>query len=78
MMMLELFADLKAQGKTLLVCSHEWGDALQQYDRLLLLNRHLIANDAPTVVLTLENIRRAYGEASRQGAARNAVVPFAC
>jgi len=77
-MMLDLFAELRAQGKTLLVCSHEWGEALQQYDRLLLLNRYLIANDAPTVVLTLENIRRAYGEATRQGSAHNAVVPFAC
>lgn len=61
-MMLNLFTELKAQGKTLLVCSHEWGEALHRYDRLLLLNRQLLADDAPTAVMTMDNIRRAYGE----------------
>jgi manganese/iron transport system ATP-binding protein len=61
-LMLELFSELKAQGKTLLVCSHEWGAALQRYDRLLLLNRRLLANDMPQAVMTLENIQRAYGQ----------------
>jgi manganese/iron transport system ATP-binding protein len=60
---LGLFAELKAQGKTLLVCNHEWGEALQRYDRLLLLNRQLLANDTPQAVMTLDNIQRAYGEA---------------
>lgn len=59
--MLQVFEDLKCQGKSLLVCSHEWGDALRRYDRLLLLNRHLLADDAPDSVMTLENIQRAYG-----------------
>ncbi|MEM9448698.1 MAG: hypothetical protein AAGA75_09195 [Cyanobacteria bacterium P01_E01_bin.6] len=36
--MLDLFAELKAQDKTLLVCSHEWDESLRRYDRLLLLN----------------------------------------
>ena len=35
----QLFTDLKTQGKTLMVCSHEWGETLNQYDRLLLLNQ---------------------------------------
>ena len=61
-MMLDLFAELKAQGKTLLVCSHEWGDALFRYDRLLLLNRRLIAHDTPQAVMTMEHIQQAYGE----------------
>jgi manganese/iron transport system ATP-binding protein len=60
---LGLFAELKSQGKTLLVCNHEWGEALQRYDRLLLLNRQLLANDTPQAVMTLDNIQRAYGEA---------------
>ncbi|MEM9220720.1 MAG: hypothetical protein AAGD25_41185 [Cyanobacteria bacterium P01_F01_bin.150] len=46
-MMLDIFADLSQQGKTLLVCSHEWGEALNRYDRLLLLNRRVLANDTP-------------------------------
>jgi len=60
-LMLQVFDDLKSQGKTLLVCSHEWGDALRRYDRLLLLNRQLLANDHPDQVMTLDNIQRAYG-----------------
>lgn len=59
---LDVFAELKHQGKILLVCSHEWGQALARYDRLLLLNQRLLANDAPHAVMTLENIQRAYGE----------------
>jgi manganese/iron transport system ATP-binding protein len=63
--MLEVFQDLKHQGKTLLVSCHEWGEALHRYDRLLLLNGRLLANDRPQVVMTLENIRQAYGESFR-------------
>lgn len=62
-LMLSIFAELKAQGKTLVVCSHEWGEALHRYDRLLLLNRTLLANDTPQTVMTFENIQRAYGQA---------------
>jgi len=61
-LMLDLFAELKGDGKTLLVCSHEWGETLNRYDRLILLNRHLIANDTPQAVMTLDNIQRAYGQ----------------
>lgn len=60
--LLEVFGELRSQGKLLLVCSHEWGEALKRYDRLLLLNRSLLANDRPDLVMTLDNIRRAYGE----------------
>ncbi|MDB9526296.1 metal ABC transporter ATP-binding protein [Oscillatoria sp. CS-180] len=59
--MLSIFADLSQQGKTLLVCSHEWGEALNRYDRLLLLNRRVLADDAPQAVMTMENIQQAYG-----------------
>lgn len=59
---LQIFAELKAEGKTLLVSSHEWGKALSHYDRLLLLNQQLIANGSPQEVMTLENIQRAFGE----------------
>ncbi|HEY9633172.1 MAG TPA: metal ABC transporter ATP-binding protein [Coleofasciculaceae cyanobacterium] len=57
-----IFNELKAEGKTLLVSSHEWGEALSHYDRLLLLNQRLVANGYPKEVMTIENIRRAYGE----------------
>jgi manganese/iron transport system ATP-binding protein len=60
--MLRVFDDLKAQGKTLLICNHEWGEALYRYDRLLLLNRKLLADDQPQNVMTLEKMQLAYGE----------------
>jgi len=77
-MMLDLFAELKAQGKTLLVCSHEWGEALLRYDRLLLLNRRLIANDAPQSVMTIDNIQQAYGDNIRPSLDGKAEMPFFC
>jgi manganese/iron transport system ATP-binding protein len=58
----QIFTELKTEGKTILVCSHEWGKALTNYDRLLLLNRELIANGSPEEVMNLKNIQLAYGE----------------
>jgi len=77
-MMLDLFAELKAQGKTLLVCSHEWGETLNRYDRLILLNRHLIANDTPQAVMTLDNIQRAYGETAPASTNSYRAMQIAC
>lgn len=58
----QIFNELKAEGKTLLVSSHEWGNALSNYDQLMLLNQQLIAIGSPQEVMTLENIQRSYGE----------------
>lgn len=77
-LMLGIFAELKAQGKTLMVCSHEWGEALQRYDRLLLLNRTLLANDRPQAVMTLDNIQRAYGQGGHQSTTPPAYAEFFC
>ncbi|MEW6493465.1 MAG: metal ABC transporter ATP-binding protein [Cyanobacteriota bacterium] len=57
----QVFTELKAEGKILLVSSHEWGAALMNYDQLLLLNQELIAQGYPQEVMILENIQRAYG-----------------
>ncbi len=77
-LMLAIFAELRAQGKTLVVCSHEWGDALNRYDRLLLLNRHLLANDSPQAVMTFDNIQRAYGQASQPPGSKQTYADFFC
>lgn len=58
----EIFNELKAQGKTLLVISHDLGESLDAYDQFLLLNQELIAVGSKTQVLTSENLARAYGK----------------
>jgi manganese/iron transport system ATP-binding protein len=75
---LGVFAELCARGKTLLICSHEWGEALNRYDRLLLLNQRLVANDTPQAVMTLDNIRRAYGENLQPKQDNHAEITFFC
>ncbi|PZO11860.1 MAG: manganese ABC transporter ATP-binding protein [Leptolyngbya foveolarum] len=76
--MLSIFADLSEQGKTLLVCSHEWGEALNRYHRLLLLNRRVLANDTPQAVMTMENIQQAYGANISAALHNQNLIPFAC
>ena len=58
---LKIYDELKAEGKTILVSCHEWGGALEHYDRLLLLNQRLIADGVPTEVMTKANVNSAYG-----------------
>lgn len=60
-MMLDVFADLRSHGKILLVSSHDWGQTLNQLDRLLLLNQRLIADGSPQFVMTPEHLQQAYG-----------------
>ncbi len=72
----QIFNELKVEGKTLLVSSHEWGNALSHYDRLLLLNQRLIANGSPQEVMTLENIQRAYGEGLQSQLLNKSIEPM--
>ncbi|MGB3239082.1 MAG: metal ABC transporter ATP-binding protein [Geitlerinemataceae cyanobacterium] len=57
----EVFDELKAQGKTILVISHDLGETLDRYDRLLLLDKELIASGSKNEVMTPENLQKAYG-----------------
>ena len=77
-LMLGIFSQLKAQGKILVVSSHEWGEALNRYDRLLLLNRTLLADDVPQAVMTYDNIQRAYGQASTTSSEPASYAEFFC
>ncbi|MEM8638156.1 MAG: metal ABC transporter ATP-binding protein [Cyanobacteria bacterium P01_G01_bin.54] len=57
----EIFQELRAAGKTVLVISHDLGESLAIYDQLLLLNKRLIAQGTRHEVMTAENLERAYG-----------------
>jgi manganese/iron transport system ATP-binding protein len=58
---LNIFDELRSEGKIMLVSSHDWGQTLTHLDRLLLLNQRLIADGSPGQVMTPENLHQAYG-----------------
>jgi ABC-type Mn2+/Zn2+ transport system ATPase subunit len=64
--MFAVFAELKAADKMLLVISHDLGESLAHYDRILLLNQQMIASGDRVKVLTSENLERAYGKPMNQ------------
>lgn len=55
------FRELVSLGKTVVVVNHDLGESITQFDRLLLLNRQLIADGTHQQVLTPETMTRAYG-----------------
>jgi manganese/iron transport system ATP-binding protein len=68
--LLNIFDELRIEGKIMLVSSHDWGQTLAHLDRLLLLNQRLIADGSPQQVMTPENLHQAYG-ASLQTTAKS-------
>lgn len=58
---LNILADLKQQGITVLVATHDLELAGDHFDRILLLNRKLVAYGTRSEVLTVENLGLAYG-----------------
>ncbi len=74
----EVFNELRSQGKILLVSSHEWGQTLNQLDRLLLLNQRLIADGSPAQVMTPENLHQAYGSRSGRVGTQDLSALFFC
>ncbi len=63
--LLNIFDELRIEGKIMLVSSHDWGQTLTHLDRLLLLNQRLIADGSPQQVMTPENLHQAYGASLR-------------
>lgn len=58
--LLAVLAQLRDAGLTLLVSSHDWGSDLEVYDRVLVLDRHLLAQGTPAQVRqTLGDLRLA-------------------
>ncbi|MCU0524474.1 MAG: metal ABC transporter ATP-binding protein [Elainella sp. Prado103] len=55
------FRELVSLGKIVMVVNHDLGESITQFDRLLLLNRTLVADGSHQQVLTPEVMSRAYG-----------------
>ncbi len=58
---MEILERLRRQGVTVLVATHDLEQAAAYFDRVLLLNRRLIAFGTPEEVFTPEALRAAYG-----------------
>jgi ABC-type Mn2+/Zn2+ transport system ATPase subunit len=57
----ELFAQLRAEGRVLLVATHDVEQA-RRWDRVVCLNGRQIAFGAPAETLTTDVLRRTYGD----------------
>jgi manganese/iron transport system ATP-binding protein len=57
----EVFHELKAANKIVLVVNHDLGESITHFDDLILLNCEPIATGSRQQVLTEENLHRAYG-----------------
>jgi len=60
-MILELLKTLRDEGKTLLISHHDLHSVQRTADKVLLLNRELLAFDTPEVVLKSPLMQKAYG-----------------
>ncbi len=60
-LLLQILAELQAQGITILVATHDLNQAAAYFSTILLLNRRVIALGAPANVLTTALLRQAYG-----------------
>jgi ABC-type Mn2+/Zn2+ transport system ATPase subunit len=58
---LVLLEKLRQQKITVMVATHDLGQAAQHFDRVMLLNRQIIRFGTPQEVLTSENLLHAYG-----------------
>nr|WP_210404109.1 metal ABC transporter ATP-binding protein [Chroococcidiopsis sp. TS-821] len=56
----DIFHELAAAGKTVIVVNHDLGEAITNFDDLILLNKEVIASGSRQTVLQPENMSRAY------------------
>ena len=52
---------LRPDGVTALVATHDLNLAAERFDKVMLLNREIVAYGKPTAVLTADHLQRAYG-----------------
>jgi manganese/zinc/iron transport system ATP- binding protein len=60
--LLAVLREHAASGSTVLMTTHDVGEAGRVCDRLLILNRELVAEGPTEAIFTPETLRRAYGE----------------
>jgi manganese/iron transport system ATP-binding protein len=60
-MIFEVLDLLRVSGVTVLVATHDLGLAAERFDRVMLLNRQIVAFDVPAVVFTTSHLLRAFG-----------------
>lgn len=63
-LVLEILADLRDAGRTIIFATHDLAMAGEAADVCLLLNRRVIAAGSPADVLTAENLRATFGGAA--------------
>jgi manganese/zinc/iron transport system ATP- binding protein len=56
-----LFDHLRQTGRTILYATHDLAQAVKSSDRIILLNRRLIAAGPPAATMTAANLRAAFG-----------------
>ena len=59
--LLNMLDTLRSQNVTVMVATHDLDQAARHFDRIMLLNRRMIAFDVPHNVLHTSNLLRAYG-----------------
>ena len=57
----EILASLRPDGVTVLVATHDLNLAAERFDRVMLLNKRIVAFDCGSAVLSTENLLAAYG-----------------
>jgi manganese/zinc/iron transport system ATP- binding protein len=57
----ELLRELKSQGKTVIVVHHDLGTVPEYFDRVVILNKNLVAEGPVEKVFNKENLSEAYG-----------------
>ena len=61
--LLQVMRQQTDRGQTLLVSSHDWGQALDSYDRVLVINKQLVADGTPSEVRsTITGMDRMMGD----------------
>ncbi len=63
-LVLDIFGDLRGQGKSIVFATHDLAMAEQSSNNCVLLHRHVIANGPPREVLTISKLQATFGGAA--------------